>query len=215
MSKRKKSHLVYSTLLGSMLLTVGCSNSNSVAINDVIYSILPMEEVVKIEETKSDVSFEGETLNDLKLILNLDKYSKSMIYDKSLEVVTEILKGVDLTLENKFNKLNIAINSSEVDIYGNAQKVKVLEIDIDRETLNKINFDNFDYLNLDDIAKVKKFNFLNEDDNNKDNKNEDNRENNDIVTSEVTTEEVKSEEVKPEEVVSEKKIDSNDTAEEN
>ena len=163
MEKRKKAYLVCSSVLGSLLLTTGCSQDKNVSeVEQVIYSILPADEVVKIEETDSEVKIEGEKLKDVKIILNLDKYSKSIIYEKSLEVATNILSTIDLTLENKINNYTILVNSSNLDVYGNSQKVKVLEVNIDKDTVDKINFEHFDYLNLDKIAEVKKFKYLTE-----------------------------------------------------
>lgn len=163
MKKRNKAYLVSSTLLGSLFLMAGCSNNNNISeIQEVIYTVLPSEEIVKVEETESDVAIEGERLKDVKIILNLEKYSKSIIYDKSLETATYILSALDLALENKINNCTVLVNSSKLDIYGNSQKVKVLEININKDTLDKINFKNFDYLNLDDIAEVKKFKYLTE-----------------------------------------------------
>ena len=40
--------------------------------------------------------------------------------------------------------------------------MKVIEVSIDKNTVDKINFENFDYLNLDKICEVKKFKYLTE-----------------------------------------------------
>lgn len=163
MKKRNKAYLLCSSLLGSLFFVTGCTRYKQTSeIEQIVYSILSSDEVTRIEETQSDVTIEGDVLKDVKITLNLDKFSKSIIYDKSLDIITNILSGIDLILENKINNCTILVNSSELDVYGNAQKVKVLEFNIDKDTLDKINFEHFDYLNLDKVAEVKKFKYLTE-----------------------------------------------------
>lgn len=159
---KKNFNILLVALMGSVLVS-GCVSNNKMSnIEKVVYSTLPSESIVSIDETLSDKTFEGEKLKDVKIIFNLDSVSKSIAYEKTLETTTALLANLDLVLENKINDYTFLINSSELDTYGNSQKVKVAEIKIDKNTVDKINFENFDYLNLDKIADVKKFKYLTE-----------------------------------------------------
>ena len=162
MNKRKKVYMLCTVLLGCIIAT-GCTPDKKLSdVEKVVYTTLPSEEVVSVTETPSDKKIKGETLNDVKIVLNLDSASKSIAYEKSLETATHLLANMDVALENKINDYTFLINSSKLDVYGNSQKVKVVEIKIDKNTVDKINFDNFDYLNLDKISEVKKFKYLTE-----------------------------------------------------
>lgn len=162
MNKKKINLLTLGVLTSSVFLT-GCnSGDNYTNIEKVVYASLSSNEVVKIIESDSNKQIKGHTLKDVEIVLNLDNLSKSIAYEQSLEKVTMLLGVLDSALENEINDYVFKVNSSKLDIYGNKQKVKVIEVSIDKDTVNKINFDNFDYLNLDKICKVTKFKYLTE-----------------------------------------------------
>lgn len=165
MNKIKRMHILSIALLGSFIIT-GCAGNKKLSdIEKVVYTVLPIDEIVSVTETESNKKYEGEPLKDVTIVLNLDRVSKSIAYEKSLETATMLLANMDIALENKINDYTFLINSSKLDVYGNAQKVKVVEIKIDKNTVDKINFENFDYLNLDKITEVKKFKYLTEEQN--------------------------------------------------
>lgn len=161
--KNNKNSFFAAGLISSGLFLGGCTpKENYTPIEKTLYSILPKEEVVKIIETDSERKNKDKTLKDVEIVLNVDTLSKSIAYEKSLEKITNILAVMDTVLEGEINNYVFKVNSSNIDVYGNKQKVKVIEVSIDKDTVDKINFEHFDYLNLDKICKVTKFKYLTE-----------------------------------------------------
>lgn len=161
--KKNMKNLLVLGLFSIGLFSTGCmSNNKYTDLEKVLYSILTQEELVKVLETNSDKKIGDKTLKDVEIVLNLDGLSKSIAYEKSLEKVTTVLGVVDSVFEEDINSYIFKVNSSKLDIYGNKQKVRVIEVSIDKDTVDKINFENFDYLNLDKICKVTKFKYLTE-----------------------------------------------------
>lgn len=155
---RKKKILTAIAVVGSGLFSVGCStNKNLSDIEKVVYTTLKEDEVVKIVETPNS---EKKDLKDVEITLNLEKMSKSVIYEKSLEISTALLNNLNLVFGDSIENYTFLINTTKLDIYGNLQKVKALKVEISRDVVKKINFSNFDYLNLDKICDVTKFKYL-------------------------------------------------------
>ena len=161
MRKNKATLLTLGVLFGSAFFT-GCSSDKGTSIEKVIGTVLTPSELVKVVETDSNRKIKDKTLKDVEITINLDSLSKSIAYEKSLEKVSFVLSTLDTVLEDEINDYVFKVNSSKLDVYGNKQKVKVIEVSIDKNTVDKINFENFDYLNLDKICEVKKFKYLTE-----------------------------------------------------
>ena len=161
--KDKNKILTLSVFAASALL-VGCtSNEKHTEIEDALYTALTPAELVKVVETDSDRTIKDKTLKDVEITINLEGLSKSIAYEQCLEKVSSVLGTVDYILgEDVVNNYVFKVNTSKLDVYGNKQKVKVIEVSIDKNTVDKINFEHFDYKNLDKIAKVKQFKYLTE-----------------------------------------------------
>ncbi|PGY29563.1 hypothetical protein COE09_32680 [Bacillus thuringiensis] len=64
---------------------------------------------------------------------------------------TNILKK--LTKEKEIQKIIFVWKAELTDTYGNKKTDPVMKMNIDRENLDKINFDNFDYKNIPNVVK--------------------------------------------------------------
>jgi hypothetical protein len=142
------------------IIVVGCRGSKDTSVKSVITSLIPEDYLVSVVEEESNVILDKYTLRNVEITLNLETYSQSVLDEKIMEYVTNVISATDLLLEDKINNYKFIINSSYLDIYGNNHKVKVMEIAIDKETVDKINFANFDYKNLEAISTVTRFDFL-------------------------------------------------------
>ena len=108
-------------------------------------------------------------------------------------MTTTILNSLHSVLSDEIVNYTILVNTTTIDIYGNEQKVKALKIEVSKDILDKINFDNFDYKNLDKICPVTKFKYLTDneldkkaDDTSTENKSESNQDNSKNIEKEDT-----------------------------
>lgn len=89
--------------------------------------------------------------SNLTIILNADdNFTPNMIKTGILMKTDKVLKAIEK--EHKFEIITVMWKFPLVDTYGNKSNEEVLRISLNRETLNKINWDNFDYNNFEKIA---------------------------------------------------------------
>lgn len=163
----KKLAFISVAVLGIFL--VGCM---PISLNDieklsdiekVAITVLDTDELISIKEVELDKSGKKKNSNkDLEINLNLPHSAKNIALDNALLKSVRVIKVLEETFEDKLNNYKFNINTNQFDVYGNEQKIKILEISIVNEEVEKINFDNFDYKNLVHISEIKKFNFLKE-----------------------------------------------------
>ena len=99
---------------------------------------------------KRIVSIEGDA-NLLKVTLNADenfsaKSTKEGMWIDTVDAL-EAVHSID-----EITKVGIIWKFPMVDTYGNTESSEVMRIFVDRETLDKINYENFNYQKIPDIA---------------------------------------------------------------
>lgn len=145
-------------VLFTMEYKIGIKDNKSLSdVEKVLYSVVSADEIVKVTE---EANADNKKVKDIEIVLNLDKVSKTIVYDESLRMTTTILNSLHSVLSDEIVNYTILVNTTTIDIYGNEQKVKALKIEVSKDILDKINFDNFDYKNLDKICSVTKFKYL-------------------------------------------------------
>lgn len=127
------------------LLLIGCGGSKEVNYND-----LTVEETIKtLAEGKYEVDEIVEADNNysvtLKAKLMSGKTARKELLMKTRDILQK-LEGKDVDF------INIEWQSELVDKHGNAEYRPVMYMELTEETLNKINWDNFDYKNLTEVA---------------------------------------------------------------
>ncbi|MDP1457975.1 hypothetical protein Q8G37_16140 [Bacillus wiedmannii] len=113
-----------------------------------------IEKVVKKTIGKSDVesveintNFDLPEPNNKVVLLNLTNATdKILVWNDT----TNILKELDK--EKKIQKIIFVWKAELTDTYGNKKTEPVVKMNIDRETIDKINFDNFLYKNLPTVV---------------------------------------------------------------
>lgn len=129
----------------------------------ILKTVIDEKEIVSVKETI--MKDKNKNFKNLDINLNLKNTTKTIAMDTAMLKVTQIINVLEDNFSNEvINDYKFIINTTQHDIYGNEQKIKILEIYVPRDTIRKIKFENFDYRNLEQIAQVKKFNFLKEDD---------------------------------------------------
>lgn len=167
MNSKTKSILLLMLILASISL-VGCKskmigfNKNYTQIEKVAMTVLDTDELVSIKETEIDKKVKNKSKKDLTITLNLSHSTKTVALDNALLKSSHIILVLEETFKELINDYKFVINTTILDVYGNEQKVKILEIAIKDSEVEKINFKNFDYKNLEQIAQIKKFNYLKE-----------------------------------------------------
>lgn len=167
MNSKTKSIFLLILILVSISL-VGCKstligfNKNYTQIEKVAMTVLDIDELVSIKETEIDKKVNNKAKKDLTITLNLPHSTKTIALDNALLKSSNIILMLEETFEEIINDYKFVINTTILDVYGNEQKVKILEIAIKDSEVEKINFKNFDYKNLEQIAQIKKFNYLKE-----------------------------------------------------
>jgi len=128
------------------LLLVGCGGGK-----EVDYTTLSVEEIVEniAEKERFEVDDISENNNSYKIILKTsvasDKAARKTLLMKTKDILKKLEgKGVEF--------INIEWQVELVDKFGNAEYTPVMRLDFTKEILDKINWDNFDYNNLDKIA---------------------------------------------------------------
>ena len=178
-------------VLFTMEYKIGIKDNKSLSdVEKVLYSVVSADEIVKVTE---EANTDNKKVKDIEIVLNLDKVSKTIVYDESLRMTTTILNSLHSVLSDEIANYTILVNTTTIDIYGNEQKVKALKIEVSKDILDKINFDNFDYKNLDKICPVTKFKYLTDneldkkaDDTSTENKSESNQDNSKNIEKEDT-----------------------------
>lgn len=169
MKLKIKALLLFFILILSMNL-VGCKssllsiNSKHSDMEKIVIAILDDNELISIKEEKTKIKVNNKEQKNLTITLNLPHSSKTVALDNAMSTATKIIYVLEETFKDVIHDYKFVINTNVLDIYGNKQKVKILEIAIDDIEVDKINFENFDYKNLKDISKIKKFNYLNDED---------------------------------------------------
>lgn len=133
-------------------------------IEKVAMAVLDADELVSIKEIELDkTSKKKNSKKDLEVILNLPHSAENVALDNALLKSTNIMNILEDNFKNNLNNYKFVINTNQFDVYGNEQKIKILEISVKNEEVEKIKFENFDYNNLEKLAEIKKFNYLKED----------------------------------------------------
>lgn len=195
MKLNSKRVVLISILLVSLNL-VGCNsiyNKISKKYSDVevvATTVLNDSELVSIKEIELNKD-DKNSKKDLVISLNLPHSSQSVALDNALLKCTRIMNVLEDTFKEKLNDYTFIINTNNFDIYGNEQKMKILEIKIENDTVDKINFENFNYKNLEQLSTIKKFNYLEEKENTEETANGENEvlENNEDSLNTESTEE--------------------------
>ena len=134
------------------------SDMEAVAIN-----VLDESELISIKETVVDENIKKKySKSNLTVSLHLDHSSPSIALDNALLKINRVMSILESTFEDKINDYKFIINTTAMDVYGNEQKVKILEVVVNNDDVDKINFEKFNYRNLEKFAQIKKFNYLKE-----------------------------------------------------
>lgn len=149
------------TMTGCMSLTKkigGQSDMEAVAMK-----VLNELELVSIKEVIVDENIKKKYYkSNVVVTLNLEHCAPSIALDNALLKINRVMAILEDSFKEKLNDYKFIINTDTLDIYGNEQKVKILEISIKNEDVDKINFENFNYRNLEKLANIKKYNYLKE-----------------------------------------------------
>ena len=112
----------------------------------------------KFGETNTDkeriVSI-GESNNAFEIVLNGDdnltaNLARAGMMSKSADIFEEVSKYEDITTDD----ISIGWMMPLIDQYGNASDQRVLNIRLSKETLAKINWDNFNYDNFEGVSET-------------------------------------------------------------
>lgn len=157
--------LASTNLVGCMPISMGIIEKHS-DIEKVALTVLDSNELISIKETELDEKTKkNKTKKDLCITLNLAHSVESVALDNALLKSTRVINVLEETFEEKINDYKFIVNTTKFDVYGNEQKIKILEISVDNDEVEKIKFENFDYKNLEKISDIKKFNYLKDGDN--------------------------------------------------
>ena len=109
----------------------------------------------KTNTDKARIVSIGESNDAFEIVLNGDdNFTTNMMrtgmLSKSADVFEEVSKYEDVTTKD----LSIGWMMTLVDQYGNENEQRVLNIRLSKETLAKINWDNFNYDNFENIAET-------------------------------------------------------------
>ena len=99
----------------------------------------------RIMETKYEED-EGAIDVEFQLLENLNNEDTRTSFLIDTEIFSEQIQNED------FNRISFSGFTDLVDKYGNVENTKVATLDMNKETIDKINFENFSYKNLPDIA---------------------------------------------------------------
>lgn len=156
--------LASTSLVGCMSISMGIIEKHS-DIEKVALTVLDSNELISIKETELDEKTKkNKAKKDLCITLNLAHSVESVALDNALLKSTRVINVLEETFEEKINDYKFIVNTTKFDVYGNEQKIKILEISVDNDEVEKIKFENFDYKNLEKISDIKKFNYLKDDD---------------------------------------------------
>lgn len=133
-------------------------------IEKVAMAVLDADELVSIKEVElNKTDKKKNSKKDLEVILNLPHSAENIALDNALLKSTNIMNILEDNFKDNLNNYKFVINTNQFDVYGNEQKIKILEISVKNEEVEKIKFENFDYNNLEELAEIRKFNYLKED----------------------------------------------------
>lgn len=110
-----------------------------------------------ITDSAKDIYGEDELLSveymdgvNVAVIKVKSDHTPGLMRNKTLTSTTKLLKELKNVAELKSVDVNVI--STLTDQYGNKSDDKVMSISVSRAVIDKINFDNFNYKNLPDIA---------------------------------------------------------------
>ena len=166
MKLKVKNIAIFGILIGSVAMT-GCSLTKKLGghsdMEAVAMNVLNEWELVSIKEVVVDENVKKKyAKSNLVISLNLEHSAPSIALDNALLKINRVMAVLEDSFKEKLNDYKFIINTDTLDIYGNEQKVKILEVTIKNEDVDKINFENFNYRNLEKLANIKKYNYLKE-----------------------------------------------------
>lgn len=155
--------------IGNMIDPVEEKETSPVVTNEQKPKEEPVKDTIVKEEKKEEdlkTIAEGLTkkyLEDVELVKFNEDNGFLLIKGKGKENISNdyTVKGFKMSIFNIMNKIHeqkdiktLAFNITYplVDKYGNSSEQIVLKVEFSRSTLDKINYDNFDFNNIEDIA---------------------------------------------------------------
>lgn len=96
-------------------------------------------------------------VKDIEVFISMDNevtirgtFDEKPSEDALLEMTTDVIKTVKSKLDSLM--VNVRWDTKSLDVYGNDSTTSVMMLDISGAEINKINFSNFDYNNLEKIS---------------------------------------------------------------
>ncbi|MDQ0414573.1 DUF308 domain-containing protein [Mesobacillus stamsii] len=102
------------------------------------------------------LTFDQETGNILVNFKGDENFTENMTITGVQLDIKDTLKAIKTT-GVAFNNINIVVSYSMVDQYGNAEESKVIDLDYSKDTIDKINFDNFNTDNIYTVSDIVNF----------------------------------------------------------
>lgn len=115
------------------------------SIEKIVKKTIGIDDVESIEVNKN---FDLPDPNNKVIVLNLKNANDKVL---TWNGTTNILKK--LSKEKEIQKVIFVWNAELTDTYGNKKSDPVMKMNIDRESLDKINFKNFDHNNIPNVVK--------------------------------------------------------------
>ncbi|PGS64216.1 hypothetical protein COC69_30430 [Bacillus cereus] len=115
------------------------------SIEKIVKKTIGIDDVESVEVNKN---FDLPDPNNKVVLLNLKNANDKVL---TWNGTTNILKK--LSKEKEIQKVIFVWKAELTDTYGNKKSDPVMKMSIDRESLDKINFKNFDYNNIPNIVK--------------------------------------------------------------
>lgn len=135
-------------LLLVVVLLVGCGGSDK-----VVWEDLTVEEVFiqAAEHERYELEKITENDNNYRAILKADlmssKTARKELLNKTKSIMKKVLEG-----NSDIEYINIEWQVELTDKAGNSEYASVIRIDLTGETIEKINWDKFDFNNFPDVA---------------------------------------------------------------
>ncbi|ARO60129.1 Uncharacterized protein B5E38_2603 [Bacillus cereus] len=100
-----------------------------------------------VESIEININFDLPEPNNKVVLLNLTNATdKILVWNDTTNILKELAK------EKEIQKVIFVWKAELTDTYGNKKTDPVVKMNIDRETIDKINFDNFLYKNLPTVV---------------------------------------------------------------
>lgn len=167
MKLKVKNIAIFGILVGSVAMTGCMSLTNKIGgqsdMEAVAMKVLNEWELVSIKEVVVDENVKKKySKSNVVISLNLEHSAPSIALDNALLKINRVMAVLEDSFKEKLNDYKFIINTDTLDVYGNEQKVKILEVTIKNEDVDKINFEKFNYRNLEKLSNIKKYNYLKE-----------------------------------------------------